>query len=98
MTGFSNFDLFSVGVTIAAIGILGFVIFFSRPKSITSKAFLFFSIMTIIYSVFNYINYQVVNPQIILWLQRLVIFSAVWHAYSFYQLFTVFPQDTIIFS
>ena len=98
MQSFVNFDLLSVGVTIAAIGILGFVIFFSRPKSITSKAFLFFSIMTIIYSVFNYINYQVVNPQIILWLQRLVIFSAVWHPYSFYQLFTVFPQDTIIFS
>ncbi len=37
-----NLDLFSVGVVIAATGILGFVVFFSDKRSVTNRAFLLF--------------------------------------------------------
>jgi len=93
MSPLKNLDLISVGLTVASIGILGFIVFFSRPKSITSKAFLLFSIVTIFYGIVNYLSYQASNRELTLFLLRLVIFSAVWHAYSFYLLFTVFPED-----
>ena len=92
-----NIDLLSVGIAIAAIGILGFVVFFNNRKSITNQTFLAFSLITVIYSIFNYLNYQVSAPVFILWLIRLTIFSAVWHAFSFFQLFYVFPNEKTVF-
>lgn len=88
-----NLDLLSVGLAIAAIGILGGIAFFDNPKSITNRAFLWFAIMTTVYGIFNYLNYQVKSPELILWFLRLTIFSAVWHAFSFYFLFYVFPKN-----
>lgn len=93
-----NADLFSIGVTSAAIGILGLVVFFSNSRSITNRTFLFFSIVTIVYGVFNFINYQIVLPDLILLFIRLTIFSAVWHTFSFFQLFYVFPEEKKQFS
>lgn len=98
MSNFVHLDLLSVGLSIAAVGILGFILFFAKPKSATSKAFLFFSLITIFYGSVNYISYQVANPTLTLWFLRLVIFSAVLHAFSFYQLFLVFPNDRAEFS
>jgi len=93
----NNFNLLIVGVTIAAIGILGFIIFYSNPKSVTNRSFLLFSLMTIVYGILNYLNYQVSSPLVILWLLRLVIFSAVWHAFSLFKLLYVFPQEKFDF-
>ena len=87
MSNLVHLDLLSVGLSIAAIGILGFILFFAKPKSATSKAFLFFALVTIFYGSVNYISYQVANPILTLWFLRFVIFSAVLHAFSFYQLF-----------
>ena len=98
MSTIVHLDLLSVGLSIAAIGILGFILFFAKPKSATSRAFLFFSLVTIFYGSVNYISYQVANPILTLWFLRLVIFSAVLHAFSFYQLFLVFPNDHAKFS
>ena len=78
-----NFDLLSVGATIAAIGILGFVIYITNRKSVTNKIFFLFSIITILWSFLNYINYQMTSPTVVLWLLRGVIFLGVWHAFSF---------------
>ena len=97
MSNLQNFDLLSVGITVAAIGILGFAIFFDNRKSVTNKTFLGFSLITILYGVFNYINYQTASPELILWFLRLTIFWAVWHAFSFFQLFYVFPEEKINF-
>ena len=94
---FQNFDLLSVGIAGAAIAILGFVIYWSDRKSITNQSFLSFSFLTILYGVFNYINYQVTSPFLILWFLRLTIFFAVWHAFSLFQLFYVFPKEKIVF-
>jgi len=95
---FQNLDLLFVGITIAAIGILGFIVFLNNRKSITNKTFLLFSILTIAYGSFNYINYQVTDPGLILWFLRLTIFFATWHAFSFLQLANVFLEENHHFS
>ncbi|MFA5954339.1 MAG: ATP-binding protein [Patescibacteria group bacterium] len=90
---FDNLDLLVVGVASASISILGFVVYFNNRKSATSKAFLAFSLVTIIWGAFNYINYQTPSPSFVLWALRMHIFSAVWHAFAFYSLFHVFPLE-----
>ena len=93
-----NIDLLFVGITIAAIGILGAIVFLNNRKSITNRTFLLFSVLTIAYGSFNYINYQVADPGLILWFLRLTIFFATWHAFSFFQLANVFPEENHYFS
>ncbi len=95
---FSNLDLLSVGITVAAIGILGFLIFSSNRKSITNKTFLLFSFITIVWGIVNYLNYQVNSPDLALWLLRVLIFLGCWHAFSFFQLCYVFPAGEKKFS
>ena len=92
-----NLDLLSVGVAIAAIGILGFVVYFQNKNSITNQTFLFFSFLTGVYGVFNYVNYQVQSPDLILWFLRLTLFAAVWHAFCLFQFFYVFPKEKVTF-
>ncbi len=92
-----NFDLLAVGITIAAIGILGFVIYINNKRSITNVSFLFFSVITILWSLINYLSYQITNPVYVLWLLRIVIFLGVWHSFSFFQFFYVFPEEKVAF-
>jgi len=94
----NNLDLLSIGVITSAIGVLGFVIFFNNRKSITGKTFLFFSLLTIFWSTFNYLNYQTQNTEIAFWFLRISGFFAVWHAFSFFQLFFVFSEEKKVFS
>ncbi|HJL55683.1 MAG: ATP-binding protein [Candidatus Pacebacteria bacterium] len=94
----SNLDLLSVGMTIAGIGILGFVVYFNNTKSITNKTFLLFALITIVWSVANYAYYQVESVTLAFWLIRFVIFLGVWHAFSFFQLARVFPKSEFKFS
>ena len=100
MTGFDffqNWDLLSVGVAIAAIGILGFVIYLNNHRSISSRSFLLFAVVTIFWSIANYLYYTIVHPVAAFWMLRLVIFFAVWHAFSLFQLFYVFPKERVEF-
>ena len=94
----NNFDLLSVGIAIAGIGILGFVVFFSGSRSSTNKSFLFFSLLTIIWGISNYLNYQIRSPDLALWVLRIHLFISVWHAFSFFLLSSVFPKEEIRFS
>ncbi|MBL7045322.1 MAG: hypothetical protein ISR98_01850 [Parcubacteria group bacterium] len=94
----NNLDLLSVGMTIAGIGILGFVVYFNNTKSVTNKTFLFFALITILWSIANYLYYQVGSVTAAFWLIRFVIFLGVWHAFTFFQLARVFPQEKFSFS
>lgn len=94
----NNLDLLSVGLTIAGIGILGFVIYFNNPKSITNKSFLLFSIISILWGIANYLNYKFTSEVAVLWTLRIVIFLATWHAFSLLQLLYVFPKEKVEFS
>ena len=93
----TNLDLFSVGITVAAIGILGFTVFFTDRKSYTNRAFLLFALVTIFWGIVNYLSYRVSSPILILWLLRLVIASATLHAFSFFTLFYIFPKTQLTF-
>ena len=67
----------------------------SKPRSATNQAFLFFSITTILWSIFNFLTAQFTSPQTVLWLLRLAIFFAVWHTFSVLHLFYVFPSERV---
>ena len=95
---FSKIDLLSVGISSIATGLLGFVIFFNNRRSATSKAFLSFSLITILWGVASYGIYTVNSTVASLWLTRLVMFFATWQAFLFYRLFKVFPEEDYKFS
>ncbi|MDB5238465.1 MAG: multi-sensor signal transduction histidine kinase [Candidatus Kaiserbacteria bacterium] len=89
-----NLDLISVGITAAGIGLLGFTIYFSNRKSITNRTFLIFSLITIVWSIANYAQYQPSVASFGLWITRTIIFFACWHAFAFFTLCSVFPDDS----
>lgn len=93
-----NFDLLSVGIAVAGIGILGFVIFFNQPRSATNKSFLLFSFLTILWGISNYFNYQIRSADLALWVLRAHLFISIWHAFSFFLLSYVLPKDEKHFS
>lgn len=93
----TNLDLLFLGVVIAIVGVIASVVFFSNHRSITNITFLFFGILTILYGIFNYANYQATNPDLVLWLLRLTLFAAIWHAFFFFQLFYVIPKEKVKF-
>jgi signal transduction histidine kinase len=97
MFGLENLDLLSVGVAVAAVAILGVIIYLSDRNSSTNKSFLFFSVVTILWGVCNYISYNTDSPVFILWSFRLVMFFAVFHAFSLFQLFYVFPAAKAVY-
>ena len=80
--GLNNLDLLIVGVVVAATCVLGFVVYFSNKKSITSKTFLFFSLVTALWGVVTYFSYKFIDSNILLWLFRLSLFFAVFQAFN----------------
>lgn len=89
----NNLDLLSVGIAVATTAILGCIVIFSNHKSATHRAFLIFSIVTIFWGIVNYLHYQFESPILVLWLLRLVLFSAVWVAFSLFRLLYIFPSE-----
>ena len=94
---FLNIDLLTVGITTAAIAVLGFVVYINNRKSITNKSFFLFCVVTVLWSFFNFVNYKIAQPELVLWLIRIVIFLGVWHSFLFFQFFYVFPEEQKIF-
>ena len=95
--GVVNLDLLTVGISISAIGILGFIVYFNNRESITNRTFLLFALAATFWGTVNYLNYQFASAIIVLWLLRLVIFSAVWYSFFLFQFFYVFPQERFVF-
>ncbi len=90
-----NIDLLTLGAASAAIGMLGFIVFLSDPKSATVRAIALLTFITIIHGILNYFSYQLNDPILTLWFIRLVIFFAVWHAFALFRLCVVFPQREV---
>jgi len=93
----SNFDLLAVGVAVAAIGLLGFVVFFNNTKSITNKLFFLLALATICWGISNYLEYRFTNTITTLWALRTHLFISTWHALAFFCLAYAFPSEEIIF-
>ncbi|MBI4085050.1 MAG: hypothetical protein HY432_00900 [Candidatus Liptonbacteria bacterium] len=92
-----NLDLLSVGIASAATGILGFIVFFNNRKSVTSRTFLYFSLVTIFWGAINYLQYKITPVDISFWAIKLTIFLGVWHSFLLFRLMYVFPEEKISF-
>ncbi len=95
MTSVFNADLIVLGTAIAAIAILGFVVLFQNPRSVTNRTFFLFSLVSITWGILNYTSYQATNAFTSLWLWRLVIFAAVWFCFGILHLAYVFPNENM---
>lgn len=91
MDSILNIDLLWVGIAVAGAGTLGFSIYFSDSKSATSRAFLFFTMASVLWSIINFASARATDPIVVLWLIRFVLFFAAWHAFSFFVLAQQFP-------
>ncbi|MHB0865323.1 MAG: sensor histidine kinase [Minisyncoccota bacterium] len=89
----SHLDLLFVGIAIAGMGLLGFVIVFNNVRSTTNRSFFYFAILSVFWSIVNYSYYQFPAGDFALLLLRGVVFFATWHAFTFFHLASVFPED-----
>ncbi len=87
-----NAELLSVGVVAALLISIGFTVFLNDVESITHKSFLALTGTSVIWSLFNYGIYKSPDPIIVLWILRLVMFTATWFAFSLFTFFYVFPN------
>lgn len=93
--GIPNFDVFIIGFVALCVGTLGFVAYFSNPKSITNQTFLFVALTVIFWGALNLLVFKFQEPEYIIWMLRTAVFFATWHAFSVFTLFYVFPQPTV---
>ncbi|MBI5529987.1 MAG: hypothetical protein HY918_00600 [Candidatus Doudnabacteria bacterium] len=89
----TNLGLLSVGIATAANILLGLVVYLSNKKSQTNNYFFLFTFISSIWGIFNFLLYQFQDTIIILWFIRLVMFCAIWQAYSFFLLTYVYPEE-----
>ena len=98
MTELNNIYLFSVGIAIASVGTLGFVVFFNNRKSITNRTFLFFALVSIAWNICNYLTEHPLSHAWGIWMLRGIVFFAVWYCFLIFQLLYVFPRPEFPFS
>jgi signal transduction histidine kinase len=91
-----NLDLLLNSINIAAIIILGLVVFINGPKSRTNRIFLIFALIAIAYAIINYFSYNTNNPVLVLWLLRLVLFSSVWYSFVLFHFVHIFSNPNAI--
>lgn len=91
MSFIGNLDLLAVGISIAAIGVLGCVVYLQDRRSATNRAVGYFAAAAIAWSMFNYAYYQAFNSDAVLFLLRAHAFFAVWYTFFLFRLFYVFP-------
>lgn len=90
----SLFEIDFLSSTIAAIAMaaLGLMVFIKGARNISSVAFLLFVIISALWGALNYLNYQIDNPAVILWIIRTIMFLAVLQAFSFFLFIYTFPN------
>lgn len=87
-------DLMLVGAAIAGAAMLALAVFVSNSRSATARALLVYAVMTIGWSLANFISYRLSDETQILWSIRTVLFFASWHAFAFLLLALQFPIET----
>ncbi|MDO8582330.1 MAG: ATP-binding protein [bacterium] len=95
LKGFLHLDLLSVGIASAAIAVLGFTVFLNDRKSATHRIFFVLSLLTVIWSAFNYSIYQSTNPNVAIWLLRIATFFALWYAFATFLFAFIFPATVM---
>ncbi len=90
-----NLDLLSIGIAVAGMMILGFVIFFNNSKSVSNRIFLYLAMSASAWGIVNYSFYQIHSTELSFWILRLVMFFAVWSAFFVFTFSYVFPSETV---
>lgn len=94
----TNFDLLTVGITVASTLVLGTSVYFTDSKSLTNRMFFGFSVVTAVWGVVNFLSYQFSDSLLTLWLFRGIMFCAVFQSLFLYEFFSVFPERERLFS
>ncbi len=88
-----RFDIIGLLVAVLGIAVLAAIVFFRSKGSITSRTFLFFSFITILWGISNYFLYKIEDPDFAFFVLRIHVFLTIWHSYAFFQLAYVFPEE-----
>ncbi len=89
----NNFDLLAVGIAIAGIALLGFMVYFNNKRSITNRTFFVFAFWNVIWGISNYLEYRFTTEGATLWALRFHLFLSTWYAFLFFRLAYVFPDE-----
>lgn len=92
-----NVDLLTLGVSVSAMLILGFIIFFNKSSSATGRLFLLFTGVSAIWGAINYLSYKVYDPVFSPLAVRAVMFFATYQAGLFFLLTYIFPKDEFVY-
>ncbi len=99
LSAFQNLDLLTVGIAVAGMLVLGFVVLFNNLKSISNRIFFFLAVSASVWGIVNYAFYlPQISIELSLWLLRLVMFFAVWAAFFTFEFVDVFPAEEMILS
>ena len=90
--------LILLGIVIIGMSYLGVIVYFSNSKSITNKAFLMLALSTIFFGIFNFLYHLPNLNNLALWFLRIHMFFAIFHAFSMFYLYYVFPKESVFYS
>ncbi|MCH7492901.1 hypothetical protein IID19_04945, partial [Patescibacteria group bacterium] len=82
----------------SAIGVLGWIVFIKNRKSITNRTFFYFSIISILWNLSNFLVYQFDAVSISFWFIKINMFFAVWYSYFLFQFLYIFPKSRVKFT
>ena len=92
----TNVGLICVGVTNAAILILCVLVYVNGRRVSLNVTFCVFCLLTIAWSISDFLLTRVSNTSVLLWALRIHLFIAVWHSFTFYIMSRQFPQQIIL--
>jgi signal transduction histidine kinase len=90
---YKNWDLLVLGIVIIATAIVGFIVYFQKPKSPTHSSFLGFALATAIWGTCSYLSYHIQPASTAFYFLRLTIFSVVWQTFYFLRFSLIFPKE-----
>ena len=95
MGGISSLDLLTVGIAVAALLLIGVAVLFASPRDRIGRYFALFCFVNVVWGTVNYISYQIVDPFWALISLRLILFTAVFQAMTFYTFIESFASETL---
>jgi len=88
-----NLDLLSVGIAVAGMTVIGFVVLFNNPKSISNRTLFYLAISASLWGIVNYSFYQPHSIEFSFWLLKFVMFFAIWSTFFTFSFIYVFPSQ-----
>jgi len=97
MNLFIDLNLWTLGIVLNVMLILGLVVLHRHHYNITNIVFAFFALVNALWGIVNYLPFYLTSPSSILFSLRATLFFAVWQTFLFILLASVFPRATFRF-